>query len=113
MTNAFVWFHNGSEKPPETVQFYEKLFGWRGSEGPGGMSMLSGREGPFAGVAPKDDVRQGWVPYLQVDDVDRATERATKLGATVVQQRTSGPAGDFTVIKDPGGAAVALWQKAV
>jgi predicted enzyme related to lactoylglutathione lyase len=75
------------------------------------MSMFSGEAGPFAGVAPSDTIRQGWVPYVQVDDVDRATERATKLGATVMQTRTSGPAGDFTVIKDPGGAALALWQK--
>ena len=112
MTNPFVWFHNGSEKPAEAVQFYQKLLGWKGSEGPGGMSMFSGEAGPFAGVAPKDDARQGWVPYVQVDDVDRATERATKLGARIVQKRTGGPAGDFTVIKDPGGAALALWQKA-
>jgi predicted enzyme related to lactoylglutathione lyase len=112
MTNQFVWFHNGSEKPAEAVQFYEKLLGWKGAAGPGGVSMLSSGAGPFAGVAPRDNVRQGWVPYVQVDDLDRATEHATKLGAKVVQTRTSGPAGDFTVIKDPGGATLALWRKA-
>ena len=89
MTNPFVWFQNGSEKPAEAIQFYEKLLGWKGSEGPGGMSMFSGEAGPFAGVAPKDEASQGWVPYAQVDDVDRATERATRLGARVVQKRTS------------------------
>ena len=112
MTNPFVWFHNGSEKPAEVVQFYEKLLDWKASEGPAGMRMFSGEAGPFAGVAPKDAARQGWVPYVQVDDVDRATERATKLGASVAQERTTGPAGDFTIIKDPGGATLALWQKA-
>ena len=29
MTNPFVWFHNGSEKPAEAVQFYEELLGWK------------------------------------------------------------------------------------
>jgi predicted enzyme related to lactoylglutathione lyase len=111
MTNPFVWFHNGSEKPAEAVQFYEKLLGWKGSEGPGGLRTFSGDAGPFAGVAPRDGGSQGWVPYVQVDDVDRATDRATKLGATVVQQRTRGPAGEFTIVKDPGGAVLALWQK--
>jgi predicted enzyme related to lactoylglutathione lyase len=112
MTNPFVWFHNGSEKPAEVVQFYEKLLDWKSSEGPGGMRMLSGEAGPFAGIAPKDAARQGWVPYVQVDDVGRATERAMNLGASVAQTRTSGPAGDYTIIKDPGGATLALWQKA-
>ena len=67
MTNPFVWFHNGSDKPAETVQFYEKLLGWKGSEGPGGMRMFSSEAGPFASVASKDDASLGWVPYAQVD----------------------------------------------
>src|SRR5688500_15375339 len=25
MSNAFVWFHNGSEKPGDAARFYEKL----------------------------------------------------------------------------------------
>jgi len=41
---------------------------------------------------------QGWVPYVQVDDVDRATERAINLGAKVLQKRTRGPAGEFTIV---------------
>jgi uncharacterized protein len=112
MTSPFVWFHNGSEKPAEAVEFYEKLLGWKGSQGPGGMSMLSGEGGPFAGVARKDAASQGWVPYIKVEDVDRATERAAKLGAKVLQKRTRGPAGEFTIVADPGGATIALWQEA-
>jgi len=49
---------------------------WKGSEGPGGMSMFSGEAGPFAGVAARTPATQGWVPYVQVEDVDRAPERA-------------------------------------
>jgi predicted enzyme related to lactoylglutathione lyase len=112
MTNPFVWFHNGSEKPAEAAKFYEDLLGWKGAEGPGGMRMFAGEAGPFAGVAPKDGASQGWIPYAQVDDVDRATERAAKLGAKVLQTRTRGPAGEFTIVRDPGGATIALWQKA-
>ena len=51
-------------------------------------------------------------PTQQVDDVDAATKRAVKLGAEVLKQKTRGPAGDFSIVRDPGGAAVALWQKA-
>ena len=111
MSQPFVWFHNGSEAPADAVRFYEKLLGWKGSAGPGGMSMLAGAEGPFAGVAPRDAGPAGWIPFAQVDDVDQATDRATKLGAQVVQKRTRGPAGEFTIVRDPGGAALALWKK--
>jgi len=47
-----------------------------------------------------------------VDDVDAATKRAITLGAVSLKAKSRGPAGEFSVIKDPGGAALALWQKA-
>ena len=54
----------------------------------------------------------GWVPFAEVADVDAATAKATRLGATVLKQKTRGPAGEYSIVRDPGGAAVALWQKA-
>jgi predicted enzyme related to lactoylglutathione lyase len=41
-----------------------------------------------------------------------AIENAKTLGAAVTRERTRGPAGDFVIVRDPGGAALALWQKA-
>jgi hypothetical protein len=63
-------------------------------------------------VGSKEGKVSGWIPYVQVEDVDGATAKAQKLGAQVIQPRTKGPAGDFTVVRDPGGASIALWQKA-
>jgi len=112
MTQGFVWFHNSSDNPSDSSAFYEKLLGWTASEGPGGMTMLAGASGLFAGLAKKDGDTAGWIPYAQVDDVDAATKKAQGLGATVLKPRTRGPAGEFSVVRDPGGAAIALWQKA-
>jgi uncharacterized protein len=112
MSNAFVWFHNGSEKPAETVAFYEKLLGWKAAGGPPGTTMFAGESGPFAGVGTVEGKAATWIPYVQMDDVDAATKRAVKLGAGVVKERTRGPAGDYAIVRDPGGASVALWQKA-
>jgi predicted enzyme related to lactoylglutathione lyase len=108
----FVWFHNGSEKPADSVAFYEKLLGWKGEGGPPGMTMLARDGGPFAAVMPRKGKVDGWVPYVQVDDVAAATKRAAKLGADVLEDQTRGPAGTYSVVRDPGGALVALWQKA-
>ena len=107
----FVWFHHHSENPTETLAFYEKLLGWRRADGPPGMTMFAGENGPFAAVGAKDGA-SGWLPYVEVPDVDAATTKAKSLGATVTHERTRGPAGDFVIVRDPGGASVALWQKA-
>lgn len=112
MSDAFVWFHNGSDNPRESVKFYEQLLGWKASEGPSGLTMLAGDAAPFAGLAAKKGKVGGWVPYVQVDDVASATRRAVRLGAELLEDGTRGPAGVYSVVRDPGGALVALWQKA-
>lgn len=109
---AFVWFHNNSENTTESIAFYEKLLGWKAADGPPGMTLFAGDTGPIAGIGEKSGSVGGWVPYAEVDDVDGATKRAVKLGARVLAEKSRGPAGDFAIVRDPGGATIALWQKA-
>lgn len=111
MSEAFVWFHNSSSKPSESSAFYESLLGWKRTEGPPGTTLFAGAKGPFAAVGAEDGP-VGWIPYAQVDDVGAATNRARELGATVIKEKTRGPAGEFSIVRDPGGAMIALWQKA-
>ncbi len=110
MSEAFIWFHNSSKNPNESVEFYESLLGWKRTEGPPGMTLFAGEKGPFAAVGA-DERAVGWIPYAPVDDVDAATTRAKELGATVLKEKARGPAGEFSVVRDPGGAAIALWRK--
>ena len=74
--------------------------------------MLAREAGPFAAVMPCKGRISGWVPYVQVDDVAAATKRAVKLGAELLAEPTRGPAGSYSIVRDPGGATLALWQKA-
>ncbi len=54
-----------------------------------------------------------WLSYINVEDIDAATEKATSLGAELVQGKTQVPSmGWFTVLTDPTGASIALWQSA-
>ncbi len=49
--------------------------------------------------------------YVQVDDVSASTEQARGLGATVHKEPTEIPDyGWFSVIVDPTGAPLGLWQ---
>ena len=111
MSSTFVWFHNHSEKPADSTKFYNELLGWKAVDG-SGMTMLAADTTPIAGLGGLDGVTAGWVPFVEVDDVDGATKLATKLGASVIKPRTRGPAGDYAIVRDPGGATFALWQKA-
>ncbi len=115
MSSPFVWFHNNGKKPSETKSFLESLLAFQSSAGPGGTTMLATGDGPFAALASNEDRygdRDEWIPFVPVDDVDAATKRAVGLGASLVREKSRGPAGEFTVIRDPGGAALALWKKA-
>ena len=71
--------------------------------------IMIGTPEPWAGIVGGTS-DAGWVPYVQVADVDDATKKATQLGARVVREKTAGPAGVYTTIEDPSGAQVALWQ---
>jgi uncharacterized protein len=105
--NPFVWFDLRTPARDAAERFYSDLLGWHVADG---GALASGGE-PWGVVAEDRELDAArWLPYIQVEDLDEATERAVALGATVVQPRTAGPAGFFTTISDPTGAQVALWQ---
>ena len=89
------------------------MFGWRyegislsrGSY----MAMDLGR-GIGGGIVECEARRPGWLPYMQVDDIDAVTERARALGACVLLEPRAGAAGWRSVVVAPEGAEVGLWQ---
>ncbi|HEY6879832.1 MAG TPA: VOC family protein [Polyangiales bacterium] len=115
MSSPFVWFHNNGNKPHQTQSLLASLLDVQASPGPGGTTMLATSNGPFAALGSNEDRygdRDEWIPFVAVEDVDAVTQRALALGASLVREKSRGPAGEFTVIRDPGGAALALWKKA-
>lgn len=115
MSATFVWFHHNGKQPRVTQAFLEGLVPIQAGPGPGGLTMLATGAGPFAALGNPDD-RYGdhdeWIPFVAVDDVDAATARALALGAALVRDKRRGPAGEFSIVRDPGGAALGLWKKA-
>jgi len=52
-----------------------------------------------------------WLPYVLVDDVKAAAAKAKSLGANVVVETQEVPnMGWFSIITDPTGAHLGLWQ---
>jgi predicted enzyme related to lactoylglutathione lyase len=51
-----------------------------------------------------------WLPYVEVDGIDEATDRARRLGAAVAVEPREGPAGWRSVVSTPCGGELAFWQ---
>jgi predicted enzyme related to lactoylglutathione lyase len=52
-----------------------------------------------------------WLPYVEVDRIEASTERARRLGASVLLEPREGPAGWRSVVASPHAGQVALWQR--
>jgi predicted enzyme related to lactoylglutathione lyase len=110
MSQPFIWFDHRSENPDATSTFYEDLLGWkRAAQAPPGIAAFGEGEQPWGGVVPNESLPGGWLPYIQVEDLDAKANEATALGASILKPRATGPAGDYIVVKDPGGGTIALW----
>ncbi len=116
MGNPFVHLELHAGSVPEAKKFYQNLLDWKldDMETPvGTYTSISVGEGTGGGMM-KNQAPSGpshWLPYILVDDVAGATAKAKKLGASIVKEKTEVPnMGWFTVITDPTGAAVGLWQ---
>jgi uncharacterized protein len=112
-TNPLVHLELRTGNLPRACSFYTQLFGWKaetihlGSRSYLALALSDRLDG---GVVECDTERPLWIPYVQVEDVVKATERAQQLGASVELEPREGPAGWRSVVVAPAGAEVALWQ---
>lgn len=93
--------------------FYCELLGWRPERiDAGGRSYLAldFGDGPGGGIVECGTERALWLPYVSVAEIGCATERAQRLGASVLLEPREGPAGWRTVVAAPDGGEIALWQ---
>lgn len=93
--------------------FYTALLAWR-------LESVHSRVGRYlalavgpgieAGVVEADGDRAFWLPYVEVSDVDAATDEASRLGATVLLAAREGPAGWRAVVATRDSGPIAFWQ---
>jgi predicted enzyme related to lactoylglutathione lyase len=93
--------------------FYARLCGWRPERitVPSGSYLALEMGGELGGGIVECAARRPlWLPYVEVADVGEATERARRLGATVVLEPREGPAGWRGVVAAPAAGELAFWQ---
>jgi predicted enzyme related to lactoylglutathione lyase len=118
MANPFVHVELGTTDVDKARSFYQSLFDWQLNdvEMGGGMTytLIGVGEGTGGGMMkhPVQGAPSAWLPYVQVEDLVAATAKAKSLGATVMRDVTQVmDQGAFSIIVDPTGAALGLWQQ--
>jgi len=104
--------HTGDRRSASA--FYSQLLDWRGEQintDAGSYHALRLGNDLGGGIVEFGAGRAMWLPYVQVDCVDEATDRARELGAGVLLAPREGPAGWRSVIATPEGGQIALWQQ--
>ena len=94
--------------------FYEDACGWRAQaiETPYGRYTGLRTGGALdGGIVECETNRSLWLPYVEVPDVGRATERASALGASILLEPREGPAGWRSVVATPAGGEIAFWRQ--
>jgi predicted enzyme related to lactoylglutathione lyase len=96
--------------------FYAQLCGWRSEriDTRSGSYHALGLGGGFGGgIVECGAPRALWLPYVEVDRIGAATDRAHGLGASVLLGPREGPAGWRSVVATPEAGEIGLWQPKV
>jgi predicted enzyme related to lactoylglutathione lyase len=114
MSNPLVHLELHTGDLARARAFYADLFGWR-------PEQIHAREGTYealemggavgGGIVECATERPLWLPYVEVDRIAEATERARRLGGSVLLGPREGPAGWRSVIASPAGGEIAFWQQ--
>jgi predicted enzyme related to lactoylglutathione lyase len=98
---------------PAARAVYSELCGWSQErvDTRSGSYLALGLGGRLGGGIVECGTRRPvWLPYVEVPEIGEATERAHRLGATVVLEPREGPAGWRSVISTPAGGELAFWR---
>jgi uncharacterized protein len=94
-------------------EYYSGLCGWRPERIDSGRRSYLALDlgGGFGGGIVECETRRPlWLPYVEVADVAVVTDRARRLGASVLLEPREGPGGWRSVVTAPAAGEIAFWQ---
>jgi predicted enzyme related to lactoylglutathione lyase len=117
VSNAFVHVELNTTDVDKAKGFYGKLFDWTLEDTPLGdltYTMIKVGKGTGGGMMKQliPGAGSAWLPYVEVDDIAASTKKAQSLGAKVMKDVTDVMGmGSLSIIVDPTGAMLGLWQQ--
>jgi predicted enzyme related to lactoylglutathione lyase len=118
-TGRFVWFEYISKEPQKAQAFFGELFHWKTQKmpSPGGgpeYTMIAAGDDTIGGYPPFMEgmpPHAHWISHLQVTDVGASLSKVKSAGGKVLKDAVKmGDFGTWSVVADPTGAALCLWQ---
>jgi uncharacterized protein len=119
---SITWTDLTVENAERIRDFYSAVVGWTASGvdmgGFDDFNMNDPETGtPVAGVCHarggNADLPPVWLIYVNVEDIERSVTRCIELGGQVISgPKGMGGQGRYCVIRDPAGAALALFEPA-
>lgn len=105
----WLWTDLFTQNGKKAEAFYTSLAGYQVAhieDGKDHKYNILKRDGhPRAGIVElrSKGLKDNWLPYFRVDDVDRTIEKAGKLGGKLILQTE-----DAAILSDPTGAAFGI-----
>jgi uncharacterized protein len=119
---SVMWTDLTVEDAERIRDFYSAVVGWTASGvdmgGYDDFSMNDPETGtPVAGVCRarggNADLPPVWLIYVNIEDIEKSIARCVELGGQVISgPKGMGGQGRYCVIRDPAGAALALFEPA-
>ena len=115
-----AWIDLTVDNAEEVKGFYQSVVGWKVDDVSMGdyedYSMNSPTDNqPIAGVCHargvNKDLPPAWLPYFLVEDIDESVANVQSLGGSLLTEIKTMGSDRYAVIKDPAGAACAIYQK--
>jgi uncharacterized protein len=118
---TFSWVELATTDASGAKAFYTALFGWTFVDSPAGPDMvytrfqMRGRDVGACYAQPKEQRDHGvppnWMSYVTVASADASAAQARKLGGKVLMEPFDVMQhGRMTIVQDPTGAALSLWE---
>jgi len=116
----FCWVELLTTNSKLASGFYQSLFPWQMNTVQAGeqdYTLIGNGQHEVAGLMDINDemaktgLKPCWNSYVQVEDVDAISEKAVKLGGSMIQPPFAIPGfGRMAVIADPTGGVFSLWH---
>jgi uncharacterized protein len=114
---TFSWTDLATSDPDDAKRFYTGLFGWEFEDQPipgdGGVYTMLRKDGKDVAALFKgqEGMPTFWGSYVTVESADSAAAKAADLGGTLMMEPFDVmDVGRMSVIADPTGAALCLWE---
>ena len=112
MANPIVHVEVNAKDARKEQKFFADLFGWHvDTSNPQGYGMVdthSDGHGIGGGIGPTQNDRSWLTFYVEVDDLQKYLDKATKLGGKTIMPPTKMPQVEFALFADPEGNVIGL-----